>query len=129
MLTPDFSPTSAMKVTSRPISIGQGSTIDWRPRSFSGLSVSTQFFSALLRSNFGIEQSSSHPAHPINRCSCIRVVPSFSGATVPVTVLICFMVRLLGDRDPKLVPHHGRRQTVPNVLPPLFGGSGPARFM
>src|SRR5271166_6463183 len=63
-----------------------------------------QFLSALLRSNLGIEQSSSHPAHPISRCSCIRVVPSFSGAMVPVTVLICFMGRLLGDnRAPKLV--------------------------
>src|SRR5580704_14898818 len=105
MLTPDFSPTSPIKLTSRPISIGHGSTIDCRPRSLSGLSVSMQFLSALLRSNLGIEQSSSHPAHPISRCSCIRVVPSFSGATVPVTVLICFMVQLLvGDRDPKLVP-------------------------
>jgi hypothetical protein len=33
---------------------------------------------------------------------------------VPVTVLICFMVQLLGDREPKLVPRYRLRQTLVN---------------
>src|SRR5580700_8135784 len=94
------------------ISMARGSTLDSRPRSLSGLRVSMQFFSAVLRSNLGTVPSSSHPAHPISRCSCIRVVPSFSGAIVPVTELTCFIGRLLGDnREAKVIPDVGRRQT------------------
>src|SRR5580692_3497879 len=89
--TPDAEATSAMKVTSRPMSIGHGSTKVSRPRSRTSLRRSTQFLSAALRSNFGAAQSSSHPAQPIRRCSCMRVVPSCSGLAVPVTVLIAFI--------------------------------------
>src|SRR6266446_2652427 len=97
-LTPLASATSAMKTTSRPISFGQGSTKVPSPRSLSSLSRSRASLSAVLRSNRGALQSSSHPAHPTSRCSCIRVVPSLSVLIVPVTVLIVFMLALLGLR-------------------------------
>src|ERR1700689_1473090 len=118
--TPDADATSAMKFTSRPMSIGHGSTNVSRPRSRTSLSRSTQFLSADLRSNFGAAQSSSQPAHPISRCSCIRVVPSCSGLTVPVTVLIAFIAmrsRVDPDFDfSKLDPPARRRQMGRAIL-------------
>src|SRR5579863_4591390 len=112
--TPDADAASAMKVTSRPISIGHGSTNVSSPRSRTSLRRSTQFLSAALRSNFGAAQSSSHPAHPISRCSCMSVVPSCSGLAVPVTVLIAFIAIRLPHRSrlrfSKLDPTRRRRQ-------------------
>src|SRR5229473_7161847 len=115
--TPLASATSAMKTTSRPISFGQGSTKVPSPRSLSSLSRSTASLSAVLRSNRGALQSSSHPAHPTSRCSCIRVVPSLSVLIVPVTVLIVFMLALLGLRRRADVS----RTHIERSNPPLVG--------
>src|SRR5262245_46348371 len=91
MRTPEASATSAMKLTSRPISIGQGSTKLCSPRSLSSLRRSTAFLRAARLSNFGAAQSSSHPAQPMSKCSCISVVPSCSAVVVPVTVFMDFI--------------------------------------
>src|SRR6266481_5765187 len=134
IFTPDAEATSAIKLTSRPISIGQGSTKVSSPKSRTSFSRSTQFLSAAFRSNFGAAQSSSQPAHPISRCSCISVVPSCSGLVVPVTVLIVFIATHspAGCDYPaieisileKLDPTRQRRQTVRNQSSYLIGDNG-----
>ena len=78
--------TSAMKSTSRPRSIGHGSTIVRTPTSWSSARRSMQRRACSRRVARSSGASASQPGQPIIRCSCISVTPRASGAQPPVTV-------------------------------------------